>query len=152
MANWISDTFSSDAKEDDIVKSRSLNITRITGVVLPATVAIVTVITDQLDKPPFNDAAFQRHVFLAFVALIAAVTVADIFGRSIATRAQQAVATVLPKAIPARKDVTPGDDIDGHVLAFRTLGDSEAQSEYLFVPSGDGKVPSWEGAAKIIFR
>lgn len=151
MANWITDTFSSDAKEDDIIKSRSLNITRITGVVLPTAVAIITVITDQMDKPPFNDPAFQRRVFLAFVGLIALVTVADILGRSIAARAPRPVANVLETPIPATKDVTGVNDPSGHVAAFRTyMGDGPVGTEYLFVPK-DGKAPSWEPAARILF-
>ena len=48
MANWLKETFSSTASEEDIVKSRSLNITRISGVVLPVLVGVSTAIGESL--------------------------------------------------------------------------------------------------------
>jgi hypothetical protein len=55
---WISETFSSTAKEEDLVKARSLNITRITGVVTPVLAGIWTAISEVADTPPFNQADF----------------------------------------------------------------------------------------------
>lgn len=148
---WISDTFSSEAKEEDLVKARSLNITRIAGVVTPVLAGIWTAISEVSDTPPFNRTDFQEQLILALIGLIALVSVADILARSIATTRvlpPVAVATPLPKALTASKDVPNGPDIPGHVVAFRATNASEPtrSGEYLFVRK-DGKAEaSWERA------
>jgi hypothetical protein len=151
--NWISETFSSDSSEDDVVKSRSLNITRITGVVLPVLVGITTAIGEVKDTPPFDDVAFQKRVIIAMILLVGAVTVADILGRSIAARATRAVSTALPSAVAAKQTVDANTKIAGHVVAFRTTN-SEApasEGEYLFVPSEAENKPSWQKATALTF-
>jgi hypothetical protein len=123
------------------------------AVVAPVLGGIWTAISEFTDNEPFSDPGFQRQLILAFIGLIALTSVADIIGRSVATsvtasRAQaphSPVATVLPNPIDAKKLVKPPDpDIDGQVVAFRSLNDrgEAADSEYLFV-ADDGAV-SWE--------
>lgn len=148
--NWFAETFSSDASEDDIVKSRSLNITRITGVVLPVLIGISTAIGEVKNTPPFDDVAFQKRLILAVLLLIAVVTVADILGRSIANLGQSLasrgdnVATMLPKALAARH-VNVGLHADGHIVAFRASNASAPTSsgEYLFVATDGSTPPAW---------
>jgi hypothetical protein len=153
-ATWISETFSSTASEDDLVKARSFNVTRIAGVVAPILAAIATAVGDLSDTPPFDEPGFQRQLILAFIGLIALVSVADILGRSIATNkvaAPLAVATPLPTPIKARKrvDAMVGDDVTGYVAAFRASNATTPgkSGEYLFL-SDDG-VASWEPAKMI---
>lgn len=158
MANWFTDTFSSESSEDDIVKARSLNITRITGVVVPVLAGIATAIGEVAEKPPFDEVAFQRQLILALVALVAVVTVADILGRSIAAAGQARaeasarvpVGTPLPAAIPAAEVVAAAVDVPGHVVAFRAANaDTAADAgEYLFVPTEKG-TPRWLPAADL---
>lgn len=150
MINWFQDTFSSTTTEDDIVKSRSLNITRITGVVLPVLVGISTAIAEVKGKPPFDDPAFQKRLILALLLLIGLVTVADILGRSIASlgaaRSLVPVATPLPKPWLADQ-IKPEDvDIPGHIIAFRASNAAEPtkSGEYLFVPKDTAIAPSWQ--------
>src|SRR5262245_39733304 len=95
--DWLADTFSSDAKESDLVKSRSMNTTRMAAVVAPLLAGIATALGDLSDTPPFNSVNFQRQLVLALVALIALASVADIIGRSVAaSRAQFPVGTLFP--------------------------------------------------------
>ena len=149
--SWLSDTFSSVAEEDDLVKARSLNITRITGVVTPVLAGIWTAISELSDTKPFNQTGFQRQLILALIGLIAVVSVADILGRSIAsakTAPSVAVATPLPSSLKASKDVPGAPDIAGRVVAFRASNASEPASsgEYLFVADDRTVDPSWERA------
>ena len=151
---WISDTFSSDAKEDDLVKARSLNITRITGVVTPVLAGVWTAISELADKAPFNQTDFQEQLILALIGLVALVSVADIVARSIAaTRVTppNAVATPLPTALKASKNISDGPDLPGRVVAFRAANASEptTSGEYLFVASGNDGETSWERADEI---
>lgn len=156
MGNWFTETFSSDASEDDIVKSRSLNITRITGVVLPVLLGISTAVGELNDTPPFDDIAFQKRLILAVLLLIGIVTVADILGRSIANLGQSLasradnVATVLPTALAARH-VKDGLHADGHLVAFRAWNPSGPTSsgEYLFVATDGSTPPAWLTAEAI---
>lgn len=64
--------------------NRSLNITRLTGFVLPVLTVVATGIGEILEKEPWNDATFQRNLFLLMVVVIAVVSIADIFARAIA--------------------------------------------------------------------
>ncbi|WP_130447941.1 hypothetical protein [Kribbella rubisoli] len=108
MTNWFADTFSSDASPEDLVKARSLNITRITGVAVPVLAGISVAIGELTDQPPFNDAGFQRQIALALVALIGVVATADILGRSIASRdSHSSVGTILPRTLPAKLVLDP---------------------------------------------
>jgi hypothetical protein len=152
MENWFTDTFSSKASADDLVKARSLNITRITGVVIPVLAGISVAIGELADKPPFNDSAFQRQIVLALIALITVVATADILGRSIANRGSHApVGTILPKPMPARLREAGAAGIDGQVVAFRDANSSNPGpwGEYLFVPDDldpkkPDRMPSWQ--------
>lgn len=113
---WISETFSSATKEEDLVKARSLNITRITGVVTPVLAGIWTAISELSDTPPFNQTGFQRQLILALIGLVALVSVADMFARAIAsakTAPPIPVATPLPKALKASKNIPTGPDLAG---------------------------------------
>ena len=152
MTNWFSDTFSSKAKENDLIAARSLNITRITAVVGPVAVGIWTGISELAEIEPFNDVSFQRSLILAFIGLIGIVTVADILGRSIATgRAASSSDTPLPMAIEATK-VQPGQDVPGKVVAYRARNASAPvpTGEFLFVADTTGAT-TWESAADISF-
>jgi hypothetical protein len=148
---WISDTFSSDAKEEDLVTARSLNITRIVGVVTPVLAGIWTAISELADAPPFNQADFQEQLILALIGLIALVSTADIFARAIATKTGLSipVATPLPEPLKASKNVPTGPDLAGQVVAFRASNASAPakSGEYLFTAS-DGAT-SWEPATVI---
>ncbi len=170
MTNWLTETFSSASKEDDIVKSRSLNITRVTGVVVPVLVGITTAIGELADKPPFDDVEFQKRLFISLVLLVGVVTVADIFGRSIASLGNSlsegaksigggigqsrnhGVATPLPVPLPCKKILQNALDEPGHVIAFRASNASEPTTSgaYLFVPDREGS-PSWQTAASLDF-
>ncbi|WP_410790562.1 hypothetical protein [Kribbella sp. C-35] len=151
MTNWFADTFSSDASPEDLVKARSLNITRITGVVVPVIAGISVAIGELADEPPFNDAGFQRQIVLALVALIGVVATADIIGRSIASR-DSSVGTILPRALPAKLVIPPAPGthankiVVGRVVGFRsTNGSNPGQwGEYLFVPDDSDENPSWQ--------
>jgi hypothetical protein len=145
--NWLADTFSSDAKEGDLVKSRSMNTTRMAAVVAPLLAGISTALGDVSDTPPFDSVNFQRQLILASVALIALVSTADIIGRSVAaSRAQVPVGTLFPTPIRASKDVSGAADVQGSVMAFRSTGVA-GDGEYLFV-GADGTA-SWEQRTKI---
>lgn len=144
-ANWLAQTFSADASEDDLVKSRSLNTTRMAAVVAPVLTGIWTGISELTKTPPFNDPQFQRQLVLAFIGLIALVSFADIIGRAVASaKSQVPVATLFPDPVKASKDVPQAPDIQGHVVAFRSLSIAGATgpSEFLFV-ADDGSA-SWE--------
>lgn len=148
MANWLKETFSSAASKDDIVKSRSLNITRITGVVLPVLVGVATAIGELAKAPPFDDSEFQKRLFIVLIVLIGAVTVADILGRSVASlgkRLQVPVATPLPEPWAVRKIKPDAADLPGYVVAFRASNaeDPTTSGEYLFVPSDPAHLPGW---------
>jgi hypothetical protein len=150
---WISATFSAEASEDDLVKARSLNTTRVAAVVAPVLTGIVTVVGDLKDKPPFDDVGFQKQVILALIGLIALVSAADILSRSLATaRAASAAAasTVLPGGVKAEKDDGRNNTkIVGTVVAFRTSNADSASEDgdYLFVT--DQGVASWEKGSEL---
>lgn len=148
--NWLEQTFSSETSEDDLVKSRSLNTTRMAAVVAPILAGIWTGVSEVVDKPPFNHVGFQRQLVLAFIGLIALVSVADIIARAIASsKAQVPVATLFPSPVSATKDVSGGPDLAGSVVAFRSVNarNGASLSEFLFV-SEDGTA-SWETDAGI---
>jgi hypothetical protein len=152
---WVTSTFSADANEEDVVKARSLNITRIAAVVAPVLAGIATAIADFAKKEPFDDPGFQRQLVFVMVAFIALVTVADIIGRSVATgRATAPASVVLPGGVPA--SLTGGENhrnIEGTAVAFRTsaAGSADQDGEYLFVRNGaDGDLAvSWELGSKL---
>jgi hypothetical protein len=148
--NWLTETFSSTSSDDDLVKSRSLNTTRMAAVVAPVLAGIATAVGELADQPPFDKAGFQRQLILALVGMIAVVSVADIIGRAVASsRAGVPVATLFPSPVKASKDVPDERDIDGHVVAFRSLnvGGSAVEAEFLFV--GPDGASSWETGAGI---
>lgn len=171
MANWFTDTFSSDAKEEDIVKSRSLNITRITGVVVPILAGIATAIGEVADRPPFSDVDFQKQLIIALVLLVGVVTVADILGRSLASLGSSlsagaksigggigrsrdlGVATPLPVPLPCKKILPNVLDEPGHIVAFRASNSSNPikSGAYLFVPEKEGNAPTWQSAESLDF-
>jgi hypothetical protein len=148
--NWFQATFSTASTEEDVVKSRSLNITRITGLVVAALGGISAGLKEFSDVEPFNDIGFQRHLVLALIGLMALVAVADILGRSLATvRASTPASVVLPGGVPASLSGGVNHrNVEGMAVAFRTSTASSASvdGEYLFVRSdGNGKVQaSWE--------
>lgn len=51
MANWITSMFSGKAEEDDVIASRALNITKITGLLVPIGTAALAFLT----AGPLND-------------------------------------------------------------------------------------------------
>lgn len=155
MANWFADTFSSQASDEDLVKARSLNITRITGVVVPVLAGISVGIGELADKPPFNDAGFQRQIVLGLLALIGVVATADILGRAIASRGSNAsVGTILPKPLSARLVQAGVPDIDGRVVGFRNANGTSPGpwGEYLFVPDDSADAPSWQLVGALAFK
>lgn len=126
IRNWFSETFSSDADADDIVKSRSLNITRIAGVLVPILAGIATAIAEVADKPPFNDSAFQKQLVLALVLLIAVVTVADIIGRSIANLGDS-LARRNDSVVGFVKSIVTDDALENLGMSINKVGSSLAK-------------------------
>ena len=152
MANWFTETFSSDASEDDVIKSRALNSTRIAAVVFPLFAGIAAAIGDLADKPPFDDTDFQKVLIIAAIAFIGFVTVGDMFARAIsATKAPPPVATAMP-GLPATWQRN-GPDLDGTVVAFRALNADTptGTSEFLFVPEDGDPGPTWVKADALDF-
>jgi hypothetical protein len=151
IGSWIGETFDASASEDDLIASRSLNITRITNIVGPLVAGVAAGVGELAEKEPFNEAGFQRQMVLVLLVVVAVVTVADIFGRAItAARAAAPASAVLPHRIKAEKDV-PGNprNVGGLVVAFRTsnsLGPA-GDGEYLFV-TDDGEA-TWEKASSL---
>ena len=142
MVRWLQQTFSSEVGNFDVIQSRSLNITRITAIVVPTLTAISTALAAQSLGAPFNDQNFQRQLFLAMVGLVALVAVADIFGRAIARKRSGPVASFKSavKALRTKK----GSDDKGTVVALRVS--SAGAIEYLFV---HGSELSWEPEDRI---
>lgn len=135
-ASWLVETFSSKVTENDLIKARALNSTRISAVVLPVLTGIWTAIAELADKPPFNDTGFQRVLIIALLAFLAVVLAADILGRSwVSTKQQPAVAT-LANRLPVKR--TEGVDAAGHAVAFRA---TPGKLEFLFVPTEGA--PAW---------
>jgi hypothetical protein len=147
-AAWLSETFNADAGEDDLISSRSLNITRIGAVVVPVLAAIWTAISEWADKPPFNDVEFQKTLIVALIPFIAVLAVADMFSRAIATKAVATSMGIVAFATPiSATKSSPGPDSKGKVVAYRG-GESTGAGQYLFV-SEDGRL-SWESAVIIV--
>jgi F0F1-type ATP synthase assembly protein I len=154
MRNWLQETFSADSTEEDVIQSRSLNITRIAGVVVPVVTAIGTAIANLADTEPWSQPEFQQRLFFALLAFVAAVTVADIFARAIASaaahRATRPAASLFPVPLAVAKEVPKRADVAGRIVAFRT-SNAEATSEegeYLFV-SDDGTIAEWVKAQDV---
>ena len=146
--DWISETFSAAPKEGDVVTARSLNVTRMSAVVAPILAGIWTAISEWTDRPPFDDTDFQRQLILAFVGLVAVVSVADILGRAIARSKSAPAAVLFPKPWTATQDVAGERDLQGQIVAFRvTDAEQPSLGEFLFVGS-DGK-PIWVPSSKI---
>jgi hypothetical protein len=154
IGGWVSETFSSDSSEDDLIQNRSLNITRISGVIAPLLLGATTVIGEIADKPPWNDAAFQRQLLLVVVVVVGAIVVADLLARAWVSasvhRSEELLATVLPGAVPATLELADTEDLAGHVAAFRTFNGRNGSrgGEYLFVPS-NGESPKWVAQKEI---
>lgn len=134
ISSWFSETFNSQASESDLIAARSLNITRIGGVVVPVVTGVWTAISEVGDIPPFNDIEFQKTLILALVAFVGVLSVADMVSRAIAARAAIPTPGLVsfPSAIPATWTLD-GPDKDGHVLAYRGVtGETSSINEYLF--------------------
>jgi len=142
LGKWFGDTFDSGATQDDVIKARSLNVTRISAVVFPILSGISLALGELSDKAPFNDVSFQKQVILAMIALIAIVTAADIIGRSIATQ-RAGPGAMLAAPVNATK-AQAGKDLLGMVLAIRVV-DGEAQ--FLFL--SDNSQITWEAEGNI---
>lgn len=134
VTSWFSETFNAQASESDLIAARSLNITRIGGVVVPVLTGVWTAISEVGDIPPFDDIGFQKNLILALVAFVGVLSVADMVSRAIAVRAASPTPgfVTFPSAIPATWTLD-GPDMDGHVLAYRGVtGETSSLNEYLF--------------------
>ena len=88
MNNWFSSMFSDEPMEGDLIASRPLNITKITSLIVPIGTAAMAFLTSALDEagPLANLTPGQRLIlFLAPVAVIAAVVLMDIWARATVT-------------------------------------------------------------------
>jgi hypothetical protein len=154
IGDWLSETFSSKSSEGDLIKNRSLNITRISAFIAPLLLGITTAIGDIADRPPWNDAPFQRQLLFVLVVVIAVIVVADLLARAWVSasvhRSEELLATVLPSAVPATLELADAADLPGHVAAFRTFNGRSGSrgGEYLFVPS-NGESPKWVAQKEI---
>ncbi len=155
--NWLQETFSSDASENDLIKTRALNTTRIASVVLPILAGTWTAISELAEKRPFNEPNFQKVLIVAGLGFVAVVLVADMFARAITTArsvANAAIATTLPAPITARWNLRPPDkDVPGKLIAFRASNadDPTATGEYFFVPDDSTKTSRWIRASDLDF-
>jgi hypothetical protein len=144
IRSWLSETFNSTATENDLIKARALNSTRISAIVLPVLTGVVTAVSEVTDKPPFNDPAFQRVLVVVLVAFLAVVLSADILGRSWVASRQQPQVRALGTQLAAT--ATDGVDEAGTAVAVRSTGGT---LEFLFVPPSGA--PSWIAAEKLHF-
>lgn len=142
LGGWFGDTFDSGATQDDVVKARSLNVTRISAVVFPILSGISLALGELSGKAPFNDVSFQKQVILVMIALIAIVAAADIIGRSIATHRAGPLA-VLAAPLNATK-AQAGKDLPGKVLGMRV---ADGQAQFLFL--SDTSQVTWEAEGDI---
>lgn len=154
MANWLAETFSAEASEEDIIKSRALNSTRIAAVVFPVLSGIATAIAELADKEPFNEPGFQKVLIIAALAFIAVVVVADLLARAISTTRLVPVATTLPGIAATWVRSSPPIDLTGTVIAFRAANASVASDagEFFFVPDEASDGAAWIPASALKFR
>lgn len=157
MTGWFEQTFSSAAGENDLIKSRALNTTRIASVLIPVLGGIWTAISEFADKRPFNEPNFQKVLIVAGMAFVAVILVADMLARAItAGRAvsHAAIATTLPAPIVASRNLTPPDrDVVGKLIAFRASNADEptTMGEYLFIPNDAAKKSGWVRVTELDF-
>jgi len=144
MSNWFTSMFSAEAEEGDLVKSGALNITKITGLLVPIGTGIAAVITSQVKDGPLDGLTPGQKLtlWIALLAFIAFLVVADIFARAMGTSAAlQSHVAPLPSL--RGKWTRPGPDLPCTVVAVRggDLGGGGG-GELLIVPDeNDEKVP-----------
>jgi hypothetical protein len=149
VTSWLQDTFSagSDDDPDQLIKSRSLNTTRIGSVVLPVLTGVWTAISEFTDKPPFNEASFQKALIIVMVAFVGVVVSVDMLARAWVSAQQRAgsALVILPKALSCKS--TDGKDTPGRAIGVRVDGDA---TSYLFVATTGG-TSTWIAEDKLAF-
>lgn len=152
---WLQQTFSSKATEDDLIKGRALNITRIATLVA-VLIGGITAVVEQLPEEarPWTTPGFQSRAFFALLAFIAVISVADILARAITSAAAKRAMGPIPFAtpMPALRNVPNAADVAGNIVAFRVGGNGggPGDDKYLFLPATNGGVPEWINVTEVV--
>jgi hypothetical protein len=158
MANWFTSMFSGEPEEGDVVKTGALNITKITALLAPIGTGIAALIDTQVKNGPLDGLTPGQKLtlWIALLAFIGLVVVADIYARSTATAAAlQAHIAPLPSGLKATW-IRQGADAACTVVAVRggDLGGGGG-GELLLVPDKpDDQTPraAWVAATSVKFE
>lgn len=128
MNNWFTSIFSGEAKPNDAVKSGSLNITKITALLVPGGTAALALVSAAIGKkgPLAKITPGQRLIIYLFaMGFVLVVVVTDMLVRAYATgqaaagQANSPVATLTPGIAATWTWIQPGPYRPCHVAGLR---------------------------------
>ena len=160
MSNWFTSMFTGEAQEDDVIAGGTLNITKITALTVPIGTAAMAFLTSALDEkgPLALLTPGQRLVlFLAPVAVVAAVVLMDMWARATVTAgvvgAQSSAPLVRIKKPIEGEWSQPGQDKACSVVAIRSKFSSDGDdADFLIVVNGEGFKTVWISASDFVIK
>jgi hypothetical protein len=126
--NWFTSMFSDEATETDVVKATTLNITKITALLVPMATGILAAVEAFVEKGPLENLTPGQHVVIviALIAFVALVVVTDMLVRGIVT-ASSLNAPVSPLPAISAAWTRPQKDLGCTVVGARS-GSIEEQT------------------------
>ncbi|HEX2046442.1 MAG TPA: hypothetical protein VHF27_01680 [Acidimicrobiales bacterium] len=156
--NWLESIFSKDVQEGDVIKSRTLNVTKVTAILGSLATAVAGVVETQVDGPLDGLTPGQRlTLWISVLAFVGLVVITDMVVRGVTSSATQvakalAPATPLPSGLRASY-VRPTPNVTCFVVAARALnGQKGAEGgEFLITYESDGDwVADWVKGRELV--
>lgn len=155
--NWLGSIFSADTEQDDIIKSRTLNVTKVTGILAPLVTGVAGLVETQVKGPLDGLTPGQRlTLWLSMFAFLAAVVITDMVVRGVTAAATQVAKSLQPSTpLPTGlrgSYVRLSPNVSCHVVAARSLnGEKGADAgEFLITYESEGEwVAEWVKAREL---
>jgi hypothetical protein len=150
--NWFTSMFSSEATEGDAITGRTLNITKITALLVPIGTGIVALLNEIAgDDGPFAGIDLWQKVAiaLAVIVFIGIVVAVDMLSRAYATGKEAENASLAPLSFFAEpltvRDISKQDNETVKAIASRTSNDGTTD----FLVFGDDETPRWLNSSHV---
>jgi hypothetical protein len=153
--NWLASIFSDEAEGNDLVKARTLNITKVTALLAPLATAVAAVVDTQIKGPLSGLSPGQKLIlWVALFGFLALVVSMDMLVRAITTSASlKSSATLLPVGLRA-SFTRPNPNLPCSVVASRSFDGQESADDGMFLITyehDDQSVAEWVEAQFVSF-
>lgn len=139
--NWFSSMFSDESESTDLIKARTLNITKITALLVPIATGILAALEAfVVDEGPLAGLTPGQKltIVIALIAFVTLLVIADMLVRGLVTAsALRGPISPLPTGLKGTW-ARPGKDLDCSVVAARSGSPDESLSADLLIVLTEG--------------